>query len=227
MAKVSKIERGQLLADVVQAWARDHDALDHPYVYGLTKALQENKNLAMWSTIDPIAMLPKPVNEKHSYLFNLYRRLNIVRNALVFAPVAVTWLAVGKATSAFQEFVEKNTLATVNFLEFWENGYGVLADEWRISVVATTDFIIVLIVIILTIISNFLGEIANKRENEHDEILNRERIELGLAIKDFLFTKQTISRLTLNQGVATAIENLVVATENLQKPKRRRTIKPK
>jgi len=39
---------------------------------------------------------------------------------------------------------------------------------------------------------------------------------LGLAIKEYLYTKQTLTRATLNAGVATAIENLVLATENLQ-----------
>jgi hypothetical protein len=32
-----------------------------------------------------------------------------------------------------------------------------------------------------------------------------------------LYSKQTISRLTLNQGIATAIENLVEVTEKLKR----------
>lgn len=225
MARISKIEKNLILNEILIRWARSHDAEKDPYVNGLSKALREDKNLAMWSTIDPIVMLPEPKNEVHTYLFTIYRRLNIVRNALVFAPVALTWYAVGKATSAFQEFVEKNTSATVNFLEFWQNGYDVLDSKWRISNVAALDFLIVLLVIVLTIISNLLGEIANERDAIEAQKLRQERIELGLAIKEFLFTKQTITRLTLNQGVATAIENLVTATENLQKPRRRSSAK--
>lgn len=221
MARVSKVERNQILAEVVQGWARSHGVVDDPYITGLTRALVENRNLAMWSSIDPMQMLPHPKSNGQESMFKTFRRVNMIRNALVFAPVAVTWLAVGRATSAFQVFVEKNTSATVNFLEFWQNGYDVLGSEWRISRVATADFLIVLIVIGLTLFSNYLGEIANSRELEAEREIVQERTELALAIKEYLFTKQTISRLTLNQGVATSIENLITATENLQNPRRR------
>lgn len=224
MARLNKIEKNLILGEILLRWARTHDAEKDPYVIGLSNALLENKNLAMWSTIDPFQMLPEPKSEVHTYLFTIYRRINILRNALVFAPVALTWLAVGKATSAFQEFVENNQSATVNFLEFWQNGYDVLGSEWRISHIATLDFIIVLLVIVLTLISNFLGEVASERDAGEARKLQQERMEIALAIKEYLFTKQTISRLTLNQGVATAIENLVTATENLQKPKRRKAL---
>lgn len=221
MARVSKVERNLILAEVVQGWARSHRVAHDPYITGLTRALVENKNLAMWSSIDPMQMLPRPQSHGQESMFKTFRRVNMVRNALVFAPVAVTWLAVGRATSAFQIFVEKNTSATVNFLEFWQNGYDVLGSEWRISRVATVDFLIVLIVIGLTLFSNYLGEIANTREAQVEREIIQERTELALAIKEYLFTKQTISRLTLNQGVATSIENLITATENLQHPRRR------
>ena len=219
MAGITKVERNQILAEVLQGWAREHDVTDDPYIVGITRALTENRNLAMWSGVDPLVTLPHPKPKLQDSLFLLFRRINMFRNALVFAPVAVTWLAVGQATSTFQEFVEKNSTSTVNFLEFWQNGYDVLGSEWRISRVATADFIIVLIVIVLTVVSNYLGEIARGRQAEEEIELTRSRTELALAIKEYLFTKQTISRLTLNQGVATAIENLVSATENLNKPR--------
>jgi hypothetical protein len=225
MAGITKVERNQILADVVQGWAREHQVTDDPYIVGLTRALTENKNLAMWSSVDPLVTLPYPKSNSQNSLLKVFRRINMFRNALVFAPVAVTWLAVGQATSAFQEFVEKNSTSTVNFLEFWQNGYDVLGSEWRISRVATADFVIVLVVILLTIFSNYLGEIVRRRQSEEEIEISRDRTELALAIKEYLFTKQTISRLTLNQGVATAIENLVSATENLQKPRRRTSIK--
>ena len=227
MVRSSKVDRNQILADVIQGWARSHQLTDDPYITGLTRALLENKNLAMWASIDPLAVLPKPNSTAQDGLFKIFRRINMFRNALVFAPVAFTWLAVGKATSAFQEFVEKNTTATVNFLEFWQNGYDVLGSEWRISRVATLDFFIVFLVILLTLFSNYLGEIANKRELESEREIAQERTELAIAIKEYLYSKQTVTRLTLNQGIASAIENLVEATENLQRPRRRAAAKKK
>ena len=127
----------------------------------------------------------------------------------------------GQATTAFQKFVETNSTATVNFLEFWQNGYDVLDEKWRISTVALTDALIVFIVIFLSVGATYLADLANYRSQEEDSVLLEERAELALAIKEYLYTKQTVTRLTLNQGIATAIENLVEATENLQKRRKK------
>ena len=141
----------------------------------------------------------------------------------MFAPVAITWLAVGQATSAFREFVDRNATATVNFLEFWQNGYDVLGSEWRLSSIAFLDFTIVFAVIVITIFSNYVSDRSEVRLRQEETELEEERTELALAIKEYLHNKQTVTRATLNAGVATAIENLVQATENLKsKPRKKR-----
>lgn len=221
MARLPKIEQNKILADLIERWSRKYGFLSDPYTSRLMLALRENQNLTMWSTIDPFSLLPYPTPMTGLRRRKLGSSLAALRNALVFAPVAFTWLAVGQATSAFQLFVEKNVNATVNFLEFWQNGYGVLGSEWRISTVAITDATIVFIVITLSVISNYLEENAAKQNDIEDHILLDERTELALAIKDYLFNKQSVTKLSLNQGVATAIENLVTATENLQKRRKR------
>ena len=221
MARIPKLEKNRILAELIERWARKYALMRDPYVSRLLVALQNNENLAMWSAMEPMQMLPYATPISGTKLQKLAGRLSILRNALVFAPVAFTWLAVGKATSAFQTFVENNATATVNFLEFWQNGYDVLSPEWRIGTVATTDAFIVFVVIILSFGSTFLNELARERTREEDSYLLEERVELALAIKEYLHTKQNLTRLTLNQGIATAIENLVEATENLQKRRRK------
>jgi hypothetical protein len=221
MPRIPKLEKNRILAELIERWARKYGLMRDPYVSRLLVALRENENLAMWSTMEPMQMLPYATPISGLRLQKLSARLAILRNALVFAPVAFTWLAVGQATSAFQRFVEANATATVNFLEFWQNGYDVLASEWRISTVAATDAVLVFIVIILSVSSTYLTESAKFRSEEEDSVLLEERVELALAIKEYLYTKQNMTRLTLNQGVATAIENLVGATENLQKRRRK------
>lgn len=221
MARIPKLEKNRILAELIERWARKYGLMRDPYVSRLLVALQNNENLAMWSSMEPMQLLPYATPVSGLKLQKIAGRLSIIRNALVFAPVAFTWLAVGKATSAFQAFVENNATATVNFLEFWQNGYDILAPEWRIGTVAATDAFIVFIVIILSFGSTFLNELARERTREEDSFLLEERVELALAIKEYLYTKQNLTRLTLNQGVATAIENLVEATENLQKRRRK------
>lgn len=221
MARIPKLEKNRILAELIERWARKYGLLRDPYVSRLLIALKENQNLSMWSTMEPMQLLPYAAPISGKKLKKLASRLAILRNALVFAPVAFTWLAVGQATSAFQKFVESNATATVNFLEFWQNGYDVLAHEWRISTVAVTDASIVFIVIILSVGTTYLNEVSRNRKEEEDSFLLEERVELALAIKEYLHAKQTVTRLTLNQGIATAIENLVEATENLQKRRRK------
>ena len=221
MARIPKLEKNRILADLIEKWARKYGLSRDPYVSRLLVALKDNQNLAMWSAMEPMQMLPYAVPVSGLKLQKIAARLSILRNALVFAPVAFTWLAVGQATTAFQKFVEDNATATVNFLEFWQNGYDVLSSEWRISTVAATDAGIVFIVIALSVGATYLADLANYKSQEEDSRLLEERVELALAIKEYLHTKQTVTRLTLNQGIATAIENLVEATENLQKRHRR------
>lgn len=221
MARIPKLEKNRILADLIEKWARKYGLSRDPYVSRLLVALKDNQNLAMWSAMEPMQMLPYAVPVSGLKLQKIAARLSILRNALVFAPVAFTWLAVGQATTAFQKFVEDNATATVNFLEFWQNGYDVLSSEWRISTVAATDAGIVFIVIALSVGATYLADLANYKSQEEDSRLLEERVELALAIKEYLHTKQTVTRLTLNQGIATAIENLVEATENLQKRRRR------
>ena len=218
-------QKNLILAELVQSWAVRHRIASDPYVRGLISALVESKNLAMWASIDALMYLPHPRVTSEDGVRNFYRKLNAIRNTLVFAPVALTWLAVGKATSAFREFVDQNSTATVNFLEFWQNGYDVLGSEWRLSSIAFLDFLIVFAVIVITIFSNYVSDKSEIRLRNEEYEIEQERAELAIAIKEYLFTKQTITRATLNSGVATAIENLVQATENIQAktaPRRRK-----
>lgn len=209
-------QKNLILADLIQGWAARNGVTTDPYIKGLINALIEMKNLAMWASIDALAYLPHPrvISEEGARKF--YGRLNAIRNTLVFAPVALTWLAVGQATAAFKDFVDRNATATVNFLEFWQNGYDALPKEWRLSTIAFTDFVIVFAIIVITILSNVLTTRSEIRLIAEEEEVEQERMDLALAIKEFLHTRQSISRATLNAGVASAIENLVQATENIQ-----------
>jgi len=209
-------QKNLILADLIKTWAVRNRITNDPYVLGLIDALVESKNLSMWASIDALAYLPHPRVVSEDGVKRFYRRLNAIRNTLVFAPVALTWLAVGKATSAFSEFVDKNGSATVNFLEFWQNGYDVLPSEWRLSSIAFLDFLIVFAVIVITIFSNYVSDRSEFRLRSEEHEIELERMELAIAIKEYLHGKQTITRATLNSGVATAIENLVQATENIQ-----------
>ena len=115
------------------------------------------------------------------------RYVSIARNVSVFFPVALTWEAVSKATSAFGEYTRINSTATVNFLEFWQDGYQTLSKFWTIGRVASLDFILVLLVIALSITASVFGVLGSNRNNNEVTEIEQERTEIAVAIKEALF----------------------------------------
>lgn len=216
MAARKRIEKNRLLAELLELWARKYGFLNDPYIQKIIPALIRKKNLTMWSTVDPFEALPRPVSRRGASFARAAKITTSWRNALVFSPVAITWIAVGKATTAFELYVSENTNATVNFLQFWQNGYGYLSDFWLISKVAFFDAIIVFSIILMTLGINYFWQISDGLTEKEEKELENERLQLAYALKEYLFTKRSITRLALNQSIASAVDNLVDATERLQ-----------
>jgi hypothetical protein len=185
-------------------------------VTGLSTSLREKKNLPIWAAMNPIEYLPQPEITEGIAVARWARLLTLIRNVLVFAPVALTWAAVGQATTAFSVYVNENGADVVNFLDFWQNGYEVLGEEWRISNVAFLDFLIIMIVIILTLVASVFGKRASEEQAAFDIEIERERIGLAVEITSFLFDKQKATNVTMNASLAGAIAKLLNATDALE-----------
>jgi hypothetical protein len=204
------------LADQVDLWSRKYKVDRDPYVTGLSSSLREKKNLPIWASMNPVEYLPQPEITEGLAVARWARLLTLIRNVLVFAPVALTWAAVGQATTSFSRYVEENGADVVNFLDFWENGYGYLGSEWQISHVAFLDFIIILIVIILTLIASVFGKRASEAQASFEQQIERERVGLAVEINTYLFDKQKATNVTMNASLAGAIAKLLNATDALE-----------
>ena len=132
-----------------------------------------------------------------------------------FRPLASAWAWNGPTTFAL--YTADNTLSVVNFLDFWENGYGVLAEEWSLSHVATLDFQIILVIIILTIAITLLDKRVRDQYAAEVALLDEDRIRLAMAISTFLFDHQRVSQVSMNQSLAKALRDLLNSTESLDK----------
>ena len=214
--RVSNSKKHIELADQVDFWSRKYKVDRDPYVTGLSSSLREKKNLPIWASMNPVEYLPQPEITEGLAVARWARLLTLIRNVLVFAPVALTWAAVGEATTAFSEYVKENGADVVNFLDFWQNGYGVLGEEWRISNVAFLDFIIILIVIILTLIASVFGKRASEAQALFEQQIERERVGLAVEINTYLFDKQKATNVTMNASLAGAIAKLLNATDALE-----------
>ncbi len=213
---IKKVQPTTVLAEKLEEWSRLRGVERDPYLSQLTESLKERKNLHIWAELQPLDFLPYPTSVLKNRQSDLVRILTIIRNVLVFAPVALTWAAVSAATTGFAAYTKENGASVVNFLDFWQNGYGYLADHWKISHVAELDFILVMIVIALTLFVSIVGHRAQIIRNQQEEIIDKERSAIALEIAQILHDKRKITTVTMNQALAGSISRLVSATQNLE-----------
>jgi hypothetical protein len=211
-----KIQATTVLAEKLENWVALRGVKNDPYLRQLIEALRERKNLHVWAEIQPLDFMPHPTSILQERQSSLVRILTIVRNVLVFAPVALTWAAVSAATTGFAAYTKENGDSVANFLDFWQNGYGFLADHWRIGDVARLDFALILIVIGLTLYVSLAGHKAHTMRINEEIKIDQERAELALEIASVLHDKRKITTVTMNQALAGSISRLVNATHNLE-----------
>jgi hypothetical protein len=216
MAREPKPQPNLILADSVEAWGNKYGQAEDGYISGLIAALRENKNLHVWATFDPVDYLPIPMVANGSKLARRVRFITVLRNVLVFAPVALTWIAVGQATKGFQEYIQTNTTGVANFLDFWQNGYDILPPEYRISEVALVDAIIILTVIGLTLFASILGGKAEKQTSGSEAFADRERTALAIEIGLYMYDKQKPTASVINSSVANSVARLRTSTTALE-----------
>lgn len=213
---VKKTAENLEMAQELEKWARKFDS-HNELTKKLVSDLETKNDLFKWAELDPFEFLPMPVAGKSHKKNRLLENLTILRNVLVFAPVALTWAAVGEATTAFEKYVAANDTAVVNFLEFWQNGYEVLPAFWRIGDVARLDFLIIVVVIGLTLFVSYRGQklLASEMAESIDIEDSRQLMAAKLAL--FLVDKKKITNVTFNQSLAGSAQRLVSATTALDK----------
>ena len=215
MARVKRIADNELLRDSLSSWATKYGFQNDPYVSALTAALDRRRNLSMWATLSPLEYLPRP--EAKGRRTRVIKIITLIRNTLIFAPVALTWTAVGHATTAFGIYVGQNAGAVVNFLEFWQNGYGVLDKNWTIGHIANLDFLLILSVIILIIFLHFANDKERTERIKSEMSIDNERLALGISLHEFLFSKRSTDNVKMNQNLATITQDLIHTASSLKK----------
>jgi hypothetical protein len=211
-----KIQPTTLLADKLDRWIAANGVTGDPYLTQLVDALRSRRNLHIWAELNPLEYMPHASAIAGVKRNSLVRLLTILRNVLVFAPVALTWAAVAEATNAFGRYIEENQTSVTNFLDFWQNGYGYLADHWKIGHVAQLDFIIIVIVIALTVYVSIASHKLQAEKILEEKHLDEDRAAIALEIMMLLHDKKKITPLNMNQAVAGSISRLVNATRDLE-----------
>ncbi len=213
--KPRKPQAVDALALNISRWISQHGLQSDPYLNGLLEAIDTKKDLHIWAELNPTEYLPHPQTKAGAQSSRMVRILTVIRNVLVFAPVALTWAAVSAATSGFSQYISANGADVVNFLDFWQNGYEILGSEWRIGNVARLDFLIVLLVIVLTLYISQAGHKVEEIQNASEDEIDRQRLALAIEIHAAFHDKRKITTVTMNASLAGAISRLVSATNSL------------
>ena len=215
MARKQTVTSSAPLLNLLNSWSNQHKVQDDPYVSGLKGALETEENLDVWASLDPLDYLPTPSDKSNNIFSRVNLGLTIVRNALVFLPVALTWYAISKASAAFAVYTSNNTLTVSNFLDFWENGYGVLSKEWSLSHIATLDFQIIMVIIAMTIAISIIERVLRIRAAKSNIEIDEGKMQLAIAIKTYLFDHQRMTDVTMNQSLGRAVNQLQDSTKSL------------
>lgn len=212
MAKNRSVPKKILLSRLEQ-WATKNQLQEDPYLSSIRVAISNSSALDFWSSLDPDEHLPRPQSTKGDLQIKLAKYSAILRNVTVFLPVGLTWKAISEATTTFAQFTSANAAAPVNFLEFWQNGYGLLDPKWRIGNVAEIDFWIIVAVIVLTIASTTLLNLGRSKDEKEQLVLDRERSVIALELKSYFSTPRTVSKKGVDESLSMALRNLTSATE--------------
>ena len=109
--------------------------------------------------------------------------LEVIRNALVFAPIAVTWFGLSTATDAYQKLIsEKPDLVTRPFLLLWQEGFET-AGVLKFSTLAIIDASLIALLIVLSLTIHVRADVRDV--STRTRVLLREseiRLLLGHAL---------------------------------------------
>ena len=204
----------------LQSWATKWECQQDPYVVGLTKAISQRDDLTMWASLSPREHLPRPTSKaKLGALNSVGRVLTLVRNVLVFVPVAITWYAIGKASEAYGQFTQDNPNTALNFLQFWQSGeYGgkqYLSTFWHIGDVARFDALLIGLIVILTLAVGGIGARSDRAEAKFEEEVDSERLSLSFVLANALHGRRSASPESIGESLAEALNDLTQAARDV------------
>lgn len=88
--------------------------------------------------------------------------VEVARNVLVFAPIAVTWYGLSAATDAYAKLIaDKPDLITRPFLLLWQQGFDGLINFLRFSTLAIIDASLIGLLIVLSLLIHFRTDVRD------------------------------------------------------------------
>jgi len=108
--------------------------------------------------VDPRA-IAEVLTSKRSGIWGIFE---VARNVLVFAPIAVTWFGLSRATDAYAaELTAKPELTSKPFLLLWEQGFNGAPGVLTFSTVAIIDASLIALLIVLSLMIHVRADVRD------------------------------------------------------------------
>jgi hypothetical protein len=156
-------ERSQTAAEceVLAAEARKYDKAVATLLQRLADAIRRGDRdeiRGYAGAVDPQATAELLVG-KRSWIWGVFE---VLRNVLVFAPIAVTWYGLSVAAPAYANLLtQRPELASKPFLLLWEQGFEGAPGVLTFGAVAATDATLIVILIVLSLAVHFRADIRD------------------------------------------------------------------
>ena len=190
---------GQQLADQIESWLKtSRQGHPSPELEEFMKDLRQGRNVGTWAGVNYERILPFMQTRSR-----VTRSLAIIRNALVFFPILLTWWAL---RDAVELFASRGTTGD-NFLVFWQN----LDGFTKLSTVAVWDSAIIATVIILTVVVGMLEE-----DGSFARTLSREYEGLMVSLERKLSGYRYLSIEDINVAAEGTLGSLLTSSQEIQ-----------
>ncbi|WP_434446572.1 hypothetical protein [Lentzea sp. E54] len=183
---------------------------------------------AAWRRVDLLAYFdPASVKGRaRGLLAVLSRRVEIVRNVLLFTPLLFTWVGIFAAVQAYRELLaapwtEQAQFEDASFLQLWTRGFG---DRtwWTLDHVAMCDFLALAAVIVVFLVGSWMQNRTAAAE-ERDRMarvseLRSVLVDAGLAVREEgteLVDRMSASLRTLLPEYQKTVQQLVTAQQEM------------
>lgn len=153
-------------------------------IQNLSVALGNIVQARVWGNIDLVQVInPDAIADRYEWLNqpahsgpgSLSRILEAGRNVLIFLPIAVTWLAISQATSAYHQLLSLCLQKCPNqvqqpFLYLWEQGFGGgFPDMLRLSNVGLIDAGILALILLATLYVSAATGQSNRWQEQQEQ----------------------------------------------------------
>jgi len=180
------------LANSISTWLEKSEQLPSDELSNFMQDLNSGTNLESWAAVNFERILPLRIPRQASA-----EVIDSFRNALVLAPLALTWIAIWKASRGYSDYYTRNEGS--NFLVFWEN----LDSFFKLSKIAIVDGLILAAIFLMTIYSDRVN-----RNSESRQELERMHEGLIVSLERGLSSYRFLSLPELNQYASSTVQNI-------------------